>query len=187
MLESWELQNCCKSYVCYLSWAWKYFRVSSQTFAACFQPSTLIGDTGCGKAWGMANRTADSEKWSLIRFKILTPCGSLKVSTFSIYSEIIQRFQQIFKLYLSAVSEAVQVPLHHTQLPVLLLQASGVGRRTQGSDGTERVIKRPNMTPLNPPDKYRRPPQLVMAKEMEWLTASPTEDTAVRKMQIKIA
>lgn len=70
-------------------------------------------------------------------------------------------------MYLSAVSEEVQVPLHHTQLPVLLLQASGVGKRTQGSDGTERVIKRPSITPLNPPDMNRRFPELAMAKDME--------------------
>lgn len=111
--------------------------------------------------------------------KVWTPnplllCVNLKILTYL-----------ILKLYLSAVSEEMQVSLHHTQLPVLLLQASDVGRRTQGSEGTEREIKRPSMTPLKPPDKNKRLPQLAMAKDVEWLTVSPTDDTAVRKEQIK--
>lgn len=75
------------------------------------------------------------------------------------------------------MSDEAQVPRHHTQLPVLLLQASGVGKRMQGSVGRERVKSLPRVTPLKPPDRNRRPPQPVIAKETERFTGSPTEDT----------
>lgn len=75
------------------------------------------------------------------------------------------------------MSDDAQVPLHHTQLPVLLLQASGVGSRMQGSLGKERVKSLPSVTPLKPPDRNRRPPHPVIAKETERFTGSPTEDT----------
>lgn len=79
--------------------------------------------------------------------------------------------------YLSAVSEEAQVPLHQTQLPVVVLQASGVGSRAQGSEGTDRVRSLPSVTPLKPPDRKRRPPQLVMARDTERFTGSPTAET----------
>lgn len=59
------------------------------------------------------------------------------------------------------------------QLPVVLLQASGVESRAQGSDGTDRVRTLPRVTPLNPPDRKRRPSQLAMARDTERFTASP--------------
>lgn len=65
------------------------------------------------------------------------------------------------------------MPLHHMQLPVVLLQASGVESRAQGSDGTDRVRTLPRVTPLKPPDMKRRPSQLVMARDTERFTASP--------------
>lgn len=75
--------------------------------------------------------------------------------------------------YLSALSEEAHVPLHHMQLPVVLLQASGVESRAQGSDGTDRVRTLPSVTPLKPPDRKRRPSQLVIARDTERFTASP--------------
>lgn len=77
------------------------------------------------------------------------------------------------RCYLSALSEEAQVPLHHMQLPVVLLQASGVESRAQGSDGTDRVRTLPRVTPLKPPDRKRRPSQLVMARDTERFTTSP--------------
>lgn len=79
--------------------------------------------------------------------------------------------------YLSAVSEEAQVPLHQMQLPVVVLQASGVGSSAQGSEGTVRVRSRPNVTPLKPPDRKRRPAQLVMARDTERLTGSPIAES----------
>lgn len=79
--------------------------------------------------------------------------------------------------YLSAVSEEAQVPLHQRQLPVVVLQASGVCIRAQGSEGTDRVRSLPSVTPLKPPDKKRRPSQLVMARDTDRLTGSPTAET----------
>lgn len=78
---------------------------------------------------------------------------------------------------LSAVSEAVQVPLHQTQLPVVVLQASGVGSKAQGSEGRVRVRRRPRVTPLNPPERNSRPPQPTMARDTERLTGSPTAES----------
>lgn len=75
--------------------------------------------------------------------------------------------------HLSALSEEAQMPLHHMQLPVVLLQASGVESRAQGSDGTDRVRTLPRVTPLKPPDRKRRPSQLVMARDTERFTGSP--------------
>lgn len=83
--------------------------------------------------------------------------------------------------YLSAVSEEAQVPLHQTQLPVVVLQASGEGSRAQGSEGTDRVRSLPSVTPLKPPDRKRRPPQLVMARDTERFTGSPTAETVKPK------
>lgn len=79
--------------------------------------------------------------------------------------------------YLSAVSEEAQVPLHQMQLPVVVLQASGVGSTAQGSEGTVSVRSLPSVTPLKPPDRKRRPSQLVMARETDRLTGSPTAET----------
>lgn len=73
------------------------------------------------------------------------------------------------------------------QLPVVVLQASGVGRRAQGSEGTDRVRSLPRVTPLKPPDRKRRPPQLVMARDTEPLTGSPTADTKKKKKKKKEA
>ena len=72
------------------------------------------------------------------------------------------------------------MPLHHTQLPVVVLQDSGVDRRLQGSAGTVRVSRRPSVTPLKPPDRNSRPPRLVMARDTDWLTGSPTPGTGDR-------
>lgn len=55
--------------------------------------------------------------------------------------------------HLSAASEEAQLPRHQTQLPVVTLQASGVGSSAQGSAGTDRVRSRPSVTPLKPPDR----------------------------------
>lgn len=78
---------------------------------------------------------------------------------------------------LSAVSDEAQAPLHQMQLPVVVLQVSGVGSSAQGSEGTVRVMSRPNVTPLKPPDRKSRPPQLVMARDTERFTGSPTTET----------
>lgn len=87
--------------------------------------------------------------------------------------------------YLSAVSEAAQVPLHQTQLPVVVLQASGVGSSAQGSEGTDRVRSLPSVTPLKPPDRKRRPLKLVMARDTEQFTGSPTTETEGKKKVIR--
>lgn len=79
--------------------------------------------------------------------------------------------------YLSALSDEAQVPLHHMQLPVVLLQASGVESRAHGSDGTDRVRTLPRVTPLKPPDRNRRPSQLVMARDTERFTGSPIAES----------
>lgn len=81
------------------------------------------------------------------------------------------------------MSEEAQVPLHQIQLPVVVLQASGVGRRAQGSEGTDRVRSLPRVTPLNPPDRKRRLPQLVMARDTEPFTGSPTAETKRKEMK----
>lgn len=69
------------------------------------------------------------------------------------------------------------MPLHQTQLPVVVLQASGVGSKAQGSEGRVRVRRRPRVTPLNPPERNSRPPQPTMARETERLTGSPTAES----------
>lgn len=79
--------------------------------------------------------------------------------------------------HLSALSEEAQMPLHHTQLPVVLLQASGVESRAQGSDGTDRVRTLPRVTPLKPPDRKRWPSQVVMARDTERFTGSPIAES----------
>lgn len=86
--------------------------------------------------------------------------------------------------YLSAVSEEAQIPLHQTQLPVVVLQASGVGSRAQGSEGKERVRSLPSVTPLKPPDRKTRPAQLVMARDTEQFTGSPTAETEGKKWKV---
>lgn len=86
--------------------------------------------------------------------------------------------------YLSAVSEEAQVPLHHMQLPVVVLQASGVGSRAQGSEGTARVRSLPSVTPLKPPDRKRRPPQVVMARDTERFTGSPTAESEEKRWKV---
>lgn len=67
------------------------------------------------------------------------------------------------------------------QLPVVLLQASGVGSRPQGSEGTVRVRSLPRVTPLKPPDRKRRPAQLVMARDTERFTGSPVAETEKKR------
>ena len=83
--------------------------------------------------------------------------------------------------YLSAVSEEVQVSLHQMQLPVVELQASNVGSRAQGSEGTVRVRSLPSVTPLKPPVRKRCPPQVVMARDTERFTGSPMAETEEKK------
>lgn len=85
--------------------------------------------------------------------------------------------------YLSALSEEAQVPLHHMQLPVVVLQASGVENRAQGSDGTDRVRSLPSVTPLKPPDRKRRPSQLVMARDTERFTGSPIAEAECKEIR----
>ena len=87
--------------------------------------------------------------------------------------------------YLSAVSDEAHTPLHQIQLPVVELQASGVGSREQGSEGTVSVSRRPSVTPLKPPDRKRRPSQLVMARDTERLTGSPTAEADHEKINIQ--
>lgn len=86
--------------------------------------------------------------------------------------------------YLSALSEEAQLPLHHTQLPVVVLQASGEDSRAQGSEGTDRVRILPSVTPLKPPDRKRRPFQLVMARDTERFTGSPTAEPEVKEIKV---
>lgn len=83
--------------------------------------------------------------------------------------------------YRSAVSEDAQVPPHQMQLPVVVLQASGVDISAQGSEGTVKVRSRPKVTPLKPPDRKSRPCQLVMARDTERFTGSPTAETEKTK------
>lgn len=104
-----------------------------------------------------------------------------------IFSSCIQHTaQECFRLicYLSAVSEEAQVPLHHTQLPVVVLQASGEDSRAQGSEGTDRVRSLPSVTPLKPPDRKRRPPQFVMASDTERFTGSPIAETEGKEIKM---
>lgn len=72
------------------------------------------------------------------------------------------------------------------QLPVVVLQASGVGSTAQGSEGTVSVRNLPSVTPLKPPDRKRRPSQFVMARETDRLTGSPTAETEKKEQHIKL-
>lgn len=94
-----------------------------------------------------------------------------------------KRRSSLRERYLSAASEEAQVPLHHTQLPVVVLQASGEDSKAQGSEGTDRVMSLPSVTPLKPPDRKSRPSQLVIASDTERFTGSPTAEAEGKEIE----
>lgn len=68
------------------------------------------------------------------------------------------------------------------QLPVVVLQASGVGSKAQGSEGTDRDTSLPRVTPLKPPDIKRWPSHSVMANNTERFTGCPMAETKKKNM-----
>lgn len=115
------------------------------------------------------------EHWSLIRVNGEIDVTSL--SNFGSFAVDENNVNQALLCYRSALSEDAQAPRHQTQLPVVVLQVSGVAITAQGSAGTVRFRSRPKVTPLKPPDKKRLPPQLVMARDTERLTESPMAES----------
>lgn len=67
------------------------------------------------------------------------------------------------------------------QLLVVELQASCVGSKAQGSEGTDRVTSLPRVTPLKPPDMKRWPSHSVMANNTERFTGFPMAETEKTK------
>lgn len=135
--------------------------MSCKTFTAGLQSATLIGLAGGWGTGGLSREAAHSE-------------GKGKAG--SSHTGLREQRLSLRERYLSALSEEAQVPLHHMQLPVVVLQASGEDSRAQGSEGTDRVMSLPSVTPLKPPDRKSWPSQLVIASETERFTGSPTAE-----------